>query len=277
MNHVNASYFDTMRVPLLRGRAFRASDDVTSPMVAIVNQTMARKFWPGQDPLGKRFSMQSLSGPFNTVVGITQDGKYTTVTEDPQPYFYVPLKQNYVSRQVLQIRSTVPPESLVLLVQQQINSFAGEVPILNVQTMKESLAGGTGFFTFRLIASLASLMGVIGLILAVVGVYGVVSFSVSQRTREIGIRTALGASPSNIFGLIFGRGFKLVTIGVLAGVAAAWGLTRTMSHLLVGISASDAFTFVGVSLLLTVVALLACYIPARRAMRVDPIAALKCE
>jgi predicted permease len=277
LNHVDASYFDTMRVPLLCGRAFTDSDDVTSPMVAIVNQTMARKFWPGQDPLGKRFSMQSLSGPFNTVVGIAQDGKYTTVTEDPQPYFYVPLKQNYVARQVLQIRSTVPPESLVLQVQQQINSFASEVPILNVQTMKESLSGGTGFFTFRLIASLASLMGAIGLILAVIGVYGVVSFSVSQRTHEIGIRTALGASPSNIFGLIFGRGFKLVTIGVLAGVAAAWGLTRTMSHLLVGVSASDAVTFAAVSILLTIVALVACYIPARRAMRVDPITALKCE
>ena len=118
-------------------------------------------------------------------------------------------------------------------------------------------------------------MGVIGSILAVIGVYGVVSFSVSQRTREIGIRIALGASRQSIFGLIFEHGFKLVAIGVLAGVAAAWGLTRTMSHLLVGVSASDEFTFVGVSVLITVVSLLACYIPARRAMQVDPITTLK--
>jgi predicted permease len=277
LNRVESSYFETMRVPLLRGHAFTDSDDVTSPLVAVVNQTMARQFWPSTDPIGKRFSMQSLSGPFLTVVGVSQDGKYTTVNEDTQPYFYVPLKQNYVARQVLQIRSTVPPESLILQVQLQIKSYAPKVPILNVQTMKESLAGGTGFFTFRLIASLASLMGVIGLILAAIGVYGVISFSVSQRTREIGIRTALGASAQNIFGLIFVRGFKLVAIGILSGMAAAWGLTRTMSHLLVGVSPSDAFTFAGVSIFLTFVALAACYIPARRAMRVDTIAALKCE
>jgi putative ABC transport system permease protein len=276
-NAINAGYFATMRVPLLQGRAFDESDNATAPLVAIVNQTMAKKFWPNEGVLGKRFSTKNLGGPFMTIVGVTQDGKYSTIAEDPQPYFYVPLKQNYNPRQILQIRSSAASQSIIPEVQQLMNIFAPDVPILNIQTMQQSLEGGTGFFTFRLVAALASFMGVIGLILAVVGVYGVVSFAVSQRTHEIGIRMALGASRRDIFGLIFTRGFKLVLVGVLAGVVAAWLLTRAMTHVLVGVSASDAFTFVVVALTLTVVALAACYVPARRAMRVDPIVALRHE
>ncbi len=276
-NDIDEGYFTTMKVSLLGGRAFANSDDPAAPLVAIVNQTMAKRFWPGDDALGKRFSTKSITGPFITIVGIAQDGKYTTVAEDPQPYFYVPLKQNYKPRQILQIRSSASPDSIIPDVQRQLSSIARDVPILNIQTMKQSLEGGAGFFTFRLAASLASFMGMIGLILAVIGVYGVVSFAVRQRTHEIGIRMALGASQEAIFALIFRRGFQLVITGVLAGVAAAWGLTRTMSHLLVGVSASDTVTFVGVALTLTIVALLACYIPARRATRVDPMTALRNE
>ena len=276
-NGIDEGYFETLKVPLLRGRPFLGSDDAAASLVAIINQTMAKKFWPNEDALGKRFSTKNPLGPFVTIVGVAQDGKYTTVAEDPQPYFYVPLKQNYNPRQVLQIRSSAPPESLTLEVQQQIDALAQNVPILNIQTMKQSLEGGSGFFTFRLAASLASFMGMIGLILAVVGVYGVVSFAVSQRTHEIGIRMALGANRKEIFGLIFQSGFKLVITGVLVGVAAAWGLTRAMTHVLVGVSASDAVTFIGVASTLSVVALLACYIPARRATRVDPMTVLRNE
>lgn len=276
-NCIDGNYFATMKVPLLQGRPFADSDDATAPLVAIVNQTMAQKFWPNESPLGKRFSMKALSSPFITIIGVTQNGKYSTVAEDPQPYFYVPLKQNYNPRQILQIRSSLPPESLITQVEQQVNAIAHDVPILNIQTMTQSLEGGTGFFTFRLAASLASFMGVIGLILAVVGVYGVVSFTVSQRTHEIGIRMALGANRNDIFALIFERGFKLVLAGVLSGVVAAWGLTRAMKHVLVGVSAGDALTFAVVALTLTTVALIACFVPARRAMRVDPIVALRHE
>jgi predicted permease len=278
LNTVDPSYFGAMRVPLLRGRAFTESDNERTPLVAVVNQTMASRFWPNQDPIGKRFSMGGGNGRFVEVVGVVQNGKYSVLLlAEPAPYFYLPLAQNFTSLRTLQIRSSVPPESLVASVRQEIRSMAPDLPIIDVRTMEESLGGTNGFFMFRMGASLAGAMGLLGLVLAVVGVYGVVSYTAAQRTHEIGVRLALGAERRNILGLIFRRGMVLVIAGVVSGLIAALALTHLMARLFVGVSATDPLTYTGVTLLLAVIALWACYLPARRAMRLDPTEALRYE
>ncbi len=276
-NSVDPPYFETMHITLLRGRVFSESDSKTAPRVAIINQTMAARFWPHEDPIGKRFSVDGDHGPFMEVVGVTANGKYKTVAEDATPFFYVPLAQNFASKLVLQIRALGPPESLAAPVKGQIAQLAPALAIVDISTMDQLLAGAFGFFAFRLAATLAAVLGVIGLILAVVGAYGVVSFAASQRTREMGIRIALGASSRDILRLVWRQGARLVVAGIATGTAAAWALTRVMTHLLTEMSASDPVTYVTVAILLASVALFACYIPARRAMRVDPMVALRYE
>jgi putative ABC transport system permease protein len=276
-NRVDAPYFDTMRVPLLRGRAFRENDDEKAPLVAIVNQTMARQFWPNEDAIGKRFSLKSATGPFAEIVGVAGDGKYVFIGSDREPYFYIPQAQNFTAYRTLQVRSSVRPETLITQVQSEVRALDPSMPISDVRTMRESLSGGNGFFIFRVGAILAAAMGFLGLTLAVVGVYGVVSFAASQRTHEIGIRIALGADRRDILRLVLRQGMLLVIGGVLSGVLLAWVLTRSMATLLVGVSPTDGLTFVTATLLLAGIGLWACYAPARRAMRVDPMVALRYE
>ncbi len=263
-NRVDEFYFDTMRVPLLHGRAFRDNDDEKAPLVAIVNQTMAHQFWPNEDPIGKRFSLNSATGPFVEIVGLTGDGRYVFIGWDKEPYFFVPLGQNYTGYRALQIRSSVPPESLITQAQSAVHVLDPNMPVSDVQTMRQSLSGGNGFFIFRVGAILAASIGILGLTLAVVGVYGVVSFAASQRTREIGIRMAR-------------QGLTLVMGGVVTGVLLAWALTRSMVTLLMGVSPTDALTFVTATLLLGCIGLWACYAPARRAMHLEPTVALRHE
>lgn len=277
-NSIDPAYFDTLRIPLLEGRTFRDSDNDTARPVAIVNQTMAQRFWPGEDPLGKRFSLKSPAGPFIEVVGLARDGQTMwRFTVSPEPYFYLPLEQNFRSFLVMQIRSSIPPESLTVGAQGEIHKLAPDLPIMDVRTMLRTVHGLSGFFIFRLAASLAVVMGLLGLALAVVGIYGVVSFSVSQRTREIGIRTALGAAQGDILNLVLRRGLALVIAGIGFGLVVAWILTRAMSSLLMGVSPADPLTYAAVAVLLSAVALAACWIPARRATRVDPMIALRYE
>ncbi|MGB2641261.1 MAG: FtsX-like permease family protein, partial [Candidatus Acidiferrum sp.] len=202
---------------------------------------------------------------------------YITPTEDPQPYFYLPLAQNFTPERTLQIRSSLPPESLIPEVQREIQSLDANAFIEQIQTMKEALGGALGYFIFRLGASLAAAMGLLGLFLAVVGVYGVVSYAAAQRMQELGIRMALGASPRQILALLLKQGAQLLAAGLLVGLAGAWALTRAMSHMLVGVSPSDPLTYLSVSILLSSITLLACWIPARRAIRVDPMVALRYE
>jgi predicted permease len=276
-NNIDGPYFQTMRISLLRGRAFTESDSQSAPLVAIINQTMATRFWPRENPLEKRFSVTGPTGPFIEVVGIAKDGKYVTLGEDPTPYVYVPLAQNFTSRRALQIRTAVPPESLAVNVKAEIRQLAPSLNIIDLRTMKQSLEGALGFFVFRLAASLGGAIGIIGLILAIVGVYGIVSFAASQRTREIGIRMALGANSRDVLNLVLGQGVRLVMVGVAIGMIGAWALTRSMINLLVGINPADPLTYASVAILLLVVGLLACYIPARRATNVDPMVALRYE
>jgi len=276
-NNVDPAFFETMRVPLLRGRAFTESDNQTAPPVVIVNQTMADKYWPRQDPIGKHFSLKTATGPAKTVqvVGVAGNGKYLLISEDPTPFFYVPLAQNYTSVRALLVRSSVPPASLLLPLQAEVHKLAPDLPVTEAKTMKQSLA--EDLLEFRIGAEVAAAMGAIGLILAVVGIYGIVSFSAAQRTREIGIRMALGGTAGDVIRLILQQGVRMVTIGLGVGVVAALAITRVMTRFLVGVSPNDPLTYAAVALLLSAIALLACWIPARRATRVDPGVALRYE
>jgi predicted permease len=278
-NNVDPGYLETMRIPLLRGRMFIDLDNQNAPPVAIVNETMADKFWPHEDPIGKRFSMKPLNAPPQSmqVVGVTATGKYGFITEDPTALFYVPMAQNFISIQTLQVRTSGAPESLVVPVRNEIHKLAPDLPIVETSTMQQMVEGTNGLQLFRFAAYFAAAIGGLGLFLAVLGVYGVVSFGAMQRTREIGIRIALGGSERDVLRLVLRQGVRMVVAGLLIGVLAALALTRVMTRYLLDVSPSDPLTYASVALVLTAVALAACWIPARRAARVDPGAALRYE
>jgi predicted permease len=276
-NMVSSEYFETLGIPVHHGRIFTDADNEKARDVAIINQTMAKKFWPDQDPLGKRFSTKSASGPFIEVVGVVQDGRYKDVVEEPQPHFYVPLNQSYMPLRTFHIRTSVHPESLSVQVQSQIRQLAPSLAISELQTLDQALQGLNGFLFFRLGAQLTGAMGLLGLVLAVVGVYSVASYAAVQRTQEIGIRMAIGATPRDILKMVLGQGLGIVAIGLLAGLVAAFAGTRLLADLFYGVTPSDPATFAAVATLLLAVALLACWIPAQRATRVSPTIALRFE
>lgn len=276
-NLISTGYLATMRIALLRGRDFTEEDNPASRPVAIVNEYMARKFWPDQDPIGKRFSMTGPQGPFIEIVGVTRNGKYRWIFEEAESYFFLPLEQKFSPTQVLQARTSAPPTTLALAIQKEIHALDPSLPVYDVMTMEEGLNGGNGFFLIRMGALIAGVLGMLGLALAIVGVYGVVSYAASQRTHEIGVRLALGAQRGDILKLVVGQGLLLVTIGVVIGLGLAFALSRFMANLLFGISAQDPLTFAGVAALLGLIALVACLIPAQRATRVDPVIALRYE
>jgi predicted permease len=278
-NNVDPDYFKTMRVPMLRGRAFGDSDDASAPAVAIVNQTMADRFWPGQNPVGKRFTLKTAVAPAKTleIVGLAGNGKYAFIAEEPRPFFYVPLAQNFLSTRALQVRTATAPEALIGPLREEVRQLAPDLPVMQLESMRQTLGGSNGLQVFRFGAQVSSAMGAIGLLLAIVGIYGVVSFTAAQRTREIGIRMALGGSAADVLRLILRQGVRLVATGLGIGVLAALALTRVMTRLLIGISPSDPLTYATVGVLLAAVALAACWIPARRATRIDPGVALRYE
>jgi predicted permease len=276
-NMVTPTYLDTLQIPLLRGRRFSDADGEKAPPVAIINQIMAKKFWPGEDALGKSFGTKGANGPFIEVVGIVQDGKYQNVAEDPQPFFYLPLEQSFVSMRTIHVRASVPPESLALQIESLFHELSPDLPVTQVQTMTEALQGANGFFFFRFGAQLTGVMGVLGLILAVVGIYSVVSYAAVQRTQEIGIRMAMGAAPLDILKMVLRQGLGVVGLGLGLGLLIALAGTRVMGTLIVGVKPTDPLTFGVVALLLTAVALFACWIPAYRATRIDPLVALRYE
>jgi predicted permease len=277
VNPVSPGYFATMQIPILSGRAFLDSDTAKASGVAVINQSMARQLWPDVEALGRHFRT-SETGPSVEVVGIARDSKYRNVFAKATPYLYLPLAQNYVSIETLQVRTVGEPESLIRSVEEQVHSLAPGLPIFGAETMEQALNGGfTGFYAFHLAAYLAAGLGVLGLILAILGVYGVISYSASQRTHEIGIRMALGARPGDIWRIVFRQGLAIALVGALIGILAALGLTRAMASFLYGVSAHDPLTYLVVTFLISAVTLLACYIPARRAAEVDPMVALRYE
>ncbi|MGC2697464.1 MAG: ABC transporter permease [Candidatus Angelobacter sp.] len=276
-NVVDPEYFTTMRIPLLRGRLLNEQDTDKTPMVAVVNEAMAKKFWPNQDALGKRFSAKGISGPFIEVVGVTKQGKYNDPVDETTLFYYQPQAQNPTTFMTLQLRTATDPEALIPAVEEQIHNLAPGLPLTDVQTMEQSLGGANGFFLFRMGTRFTVTLGLLGLVLALVGVYSVISYATSQRTHEIGVRMALGADRSDILKMVIRHGFVLVGAGLLAGLALTFVAARGISSLLVGVTATDPLTLILVSVLLAVVGLVASFIPARRAMNTEPLQALKYE
>ncbi len=276
-NQVSPDYFQTLRIPLVRGRAFSDADDQNSQYVAVINETMAARYWPNQDPLGRRFTMKGSAQHSIEVVGVAKNSRDHGFSSPIGPYFYIPLTQNYGSLRTLQVRTTAAPEIMTITLEKELASLAPGLPAFDVQTMVEALDTLNGLLIFELGAGLAAALGLLGLLLAVVGVYGVISFAVSQRTHEIGIRLALGAEPVEVLKMVLRQGLIIVAAGIIFGLLGAFAAARLVAGFLVGVSPADPVTFVGVSLLMTAVALLASYVPARRATKVDPMVALRYE
>ena len=274
---------------ILRGRAFTEADTGSSPRVAIVNETMAERLWPHQDALGQRFRLGSSEGPFKsespggsvpwlTVVGVVREAKLQGLLDAPGNFFYVPQTQNYRSAHVLQLRTSVPPQSLIVPAEALVRELDPNLPVYDVMTMEQAVAGANGYFLFKVGAAFA---GVVGWLLACSWRWWACTvwclMAASQRGHEIGIRMALGAQRVTIFRLVVGQAVLLVGLGIVLGAVAALGTSRLLASLLVGVSSYDPITFAVVSAILMAVALLACYLPARQATKVDPMTALKYE
>jgi predicted permease len=261
---------------LVQGREFTKRDNATAPRVAIVNEAFAKKIFPGQDPLGKTFQTDR-SGPKIQIVGVTGTGKYMFLYEPPQPYIYFPLAQKYQSSATLLVYSEGDPQGLVAAVREEAQQLDSTLPLYDVTTMDSHVRYGKPLLPARLGAMLVGAFGLLGLILASVGVYGVISYSVSQRTQELGIRTALGARPLNVITMVLRQGMTLALIGMSIGVTLALLMLRAMHSVLYGVGSTDFQTLGAVSLLLLAVAFVASYIPAVRATKVDPVVALRHE
>lgn len=272
--NVSPGFFDAAGIPLLEGRGFTESDDASARQVAVVNQAAAQTFWPGKDPIGQHLHFLGETW-VPTVVGVVKTVKYGTLGEPPQPIVYLPLKQYYQDAVILYVRTKGDPAKAVPAVRSALHSLAPSVPPLFVQTMPQVLVDSLQ--APRMGAELLGTFGLLALILAAIGTFGVMSYSVSQRTNEIGIRMALGAEPGNVMRLVLANGMAMVIAGIAAGLALSMLLAKSMGALLYGIGMFDAPSFLSTAALLILVALGACYIPARRAMRVDPIVALRYE
>ena len=278
LNVVDANYFDTLGTPLLAGRAFGEQDTATSTKVIIINEAFARRFWPEQslqEVVGKNLSISGARGPFYQVIGVAKTGKYRNLREAPLPFMFVALSQEYRSRVTLLLRTAGDPARLMPALRAELQKLDKTLPLYDVKTLDEHLGRALG--QERTNAWLIGSFGVLATLLAAVGIYGVMSYTVTQRTRELGIRLALGASRGDVLRLVVGRGVVLTSIGLAIGLGSALALTRVVSTLLYGVSATDPLTFVAVAIALAGVALGACLIPARRAARVDPVVALRYE
>ncbi|MEJ7710073.1 MAG: FtsX-like permease family protein [Pyrinomonadaceae bacterium] len=272
---VGLDYFRTMKIPLVAGREFDPNERTGTPRVCIINETLAHRLFPGSLAIGKRVSFGDGSGPFTEVIGVAKDGKYVSLGEDPQTFIYFPLQQSYTTSVTLIARTRTNEASVIPAIRRELQTLDATLPIYDVKTLEAHL--GLSLFPARVAAIMLGGFGVLALALAALGIYGVMSYAVAGRTREIGIRMALGARVSDVLRIILRQGMTLVVIGITLGLVAAFAATRLLSSLLYGVSASDPLTFAGVTLLLAMVALLACYIPARRATKVDPMVALRYE
>jgi predicted permease len=264
-----------MDVPLLRGRVFTATDTNDSQPVLIINQAMARLFWPNTDPIGLRIVISDRQPAAREIVGIIGDIHQTALDKAAKPEMYVNLFQKGAGSASVVVRSKTPPLSLTSAVTEQIHSLDKDLPIQGVLSMEEVVGISVGSRRFS--TYLFTLFSVLALVLATVGIYGVMSYTVAQGTREIGIRMAIGARPLDVMKLVLGAGMRQVLLGAGIGLAGALLLTRFLATLLFGVTVYDPVTFAAVLIVLAGVALAACYIPARRATRVDPIVALRYE
>ncbi len=274
LNDIAPNFFKTLRIPLVSGREFTDSDRKDTTKVAIVDEAMAKQFWPNQDAVGKRFHFFG-EKDLREVVGVARNTVVNAIGEDPQPLAYLPLTQDYAPAATMQVRTTGRPEPVIATVRGHVQSLDNNLALTNWNTIGELL--DQGLWAPRMGAALLAVFGGVALILAVVGVYGVLSYSVNQQTREIGIRMAMGAQTGSVLKLVVKQGMRLAIIGLVLGLVAAFAAMRLLSSLLFGVSAHDPLIFGGVTLVLATAAILACYIPARRAANVDPLVALRYE
>jgi putative ABC transport system permease protein len=281
---VSADYFKTMQIELVRGRLFSSQDTRSTPPVALIDEVFAREYFPNQDPLGRRFRLNVPAAELHEIIGVVRHVEHTSLegqtADTPEFYFnfdQIPIATlpRYVRRVNVLVRTAVEPLSLAGPVRNQIAALDKDQAVFNVRTMEDALSRSVAARRFSMI--LLAVFAVLALVLATVGIYGVISYSVAQRTREVGIRMALGARTIDVIKLVVRDGLKLVLIGVGVGLAGAFALTRLMSTLLFGVTPTDAATYATVALGLVLVALIACCIPARRATKVDPLLALRSE
>jgi putative ABC transport system permease protein len=277
------NFLETMGIPLLAGRTFTRQDDERAPKVVVINQAFAKKFFPNENPLGKRFTFDAKKPDELEIVGLVRDAKYATQREDIPPTIYLPWRQNLapMAGADFSLRATGDPTTLIAAARQAIHDIDENLSVTNVTTQVER--ADETLQMERLFAKLVTLFGLLAQQLASIGLFGVLAYAVSQRTHEIGIRMALGASQTDVMKMIVKQGMALALIGIALGLGGAYVLTKylessiRLSEMLYGIKPNDPLTYGVIAVLLTVVALIACYIPARRATKVDPMIALKYE
>lgn len=275
---IAGNYFEAIGIPLLQGRVFTERDAKEAPRVVIINETIARRFFQNEEPVGRRIQRSnSPDSPWFTIVGVVGDVKRQELIERPEFQLYFPHEQNAWRAMTIVVRGEGDPTGLTAAVRNEIWRVDKDQPVYSVQTMERVIAASEAVWIARLQGSLMGLLGIVALVLASIGIYGVIAYSVSRRTHEIGIRMALGAQTRDVLRLVVGQGLILISIGIVIGLAGAFLLTRAMASLLYGVTATDPVTFIVVTFVLFSVALLASYIPARRATRVDPMTALRYE
>src|SRR6516165_2741561 len=271
-NEVSPDYFATMGIPLISGREFTRADDENAPRVAIVNQTMVARYWRGQNPIGQRLQVK---GDWTRVVGVVKDSKYYTMDETPRPFFYVPLRQYFTIEPDIHIRTTQPLQSIQAALIREVRALDPNLALYEMITLQEQVNRST---SEQLVAvTLVALFGGLALLLASIGLYGVMSYTVSQSTRELGLRMALGAGPANLLRLVLSRGLLLTATGLIVGIALALLLTRLLGNLLFHVSPRDPLAFGAAFLVMTLASTAACFLPAWRATRTDPMRALRAE
>ena len=271
-NEVSPDYFATMGIPLRSGREFSRADDENAPRVAIVNQTMVARYWRGQDPIGQRLQVK---GNWVQVVGVVKDSKYYSMDEAPRPFFYVPLRQYFSIEPDIYIRTTQPLQTVQTALIREVRALDPNLAVFEMITLQEQVDRST---SHELVAvALVALFGGLALLLASIGLYGVMSYSVSQSARELGLRMALGAGASNVLGLVLSRGLLLTTTGLIIGVALALLLTRLLGNLLYQVSPRDPLAFAAAFAVMALASAAACFLPAWRATRTDPMRALRAE
>jgi predicted permease len=274
---VGGHYFEAMQIPLRRGRFFNEQDDLTRPVVVLIDEYMAEQLWPGQDPVGKRIHIVQLESkdPWQTVVGVVGRIKQESLDSDPRIAFYVAQTQFPTRAMTVAFHGAITPSALLAASRNELRNLDPDLPMYHIRTMDQRVDESLARRRFSML--LLGLFASVALILATIGIYGVMVYLVNQGTRELGIRMALGASPRNILHLVIRQGMTLAFAGVTLGLAAALLLARLIRSLLFGVQASDPLTFAGIAFLLAIITLLACYVPARRAARIDPLISLRCD
>jgi putative ABC transport system permease protein len=277
IENVNADYFRAMRIPLRSGRLLEESDSQDQPPVVVVSQSFARRFFPGENAIGKfiKAGGDDAKSPWAKIVGVVGDIKYGVFETQTAPPIYFPYRQAPQAFTYLALKTEHDPTAFVTAVRSEVATIDPDLPVSEFFTLEKVFSDQVLGLSY--VAVMLTVMGVIALVLAAVGVYGVMAYSVAERTQEIGVRVAMGAQPRDVLRLIMSRGVLITSVGLLIGLPLAWGLAQLMASLIYGVSAGDVTTFVVITLLMGAITLVACYVPTRKAMSVDPIIALRYE